>query len=394
MTRTTSNRIHALAGLSSLALCSLASATTPTFDDLAPGSSWAVGDSLVSDGVAIEIMPLVLPSGSVYTAGVAKASTAGMAHGSAVELNTENCTARLDFAGSVGSQPVVQLLFGEYGGNVNLAINGDFRNVANPIDLHGTVVGGCTVHIVAGGFGSDAGRMYISGGVNQLQLGGQEFAIDMTYNEGCNIAFEDVAWAMAFPVGSMLPPESGAELTIEAFQWSSGDWTSTGWSYASAANYACGDGLELVTNNSTLTVKPAAPMRDMAWQFGEYGGNINISVNGDFRNVDDYIALDGLNVGGCIVHVTSGGYGNDCGEVWLEGDVYKLSIGGQEHTVDCFTWDDTTTPGDVDGDGDVDLDDLLAMIAAWGTNDPAADVNGDGTVDVNDLMILLASFGL
>ena len=45
-----------------------------------------------------------------------------------------------------------------------------------------------------------------------------------------------------------------------------------------------------------------------------------------------------------------------------------------------------------DGEDAAHDDDLLAMLAAWGTNDPAADVNGDGVVNVNDLMILLSNY--
>ncbi len=51
-------------------------------------------------------------------------------------------------------------------------------------------------------------------------------------------------------------------------------------------------------------------------------------------------------------------------------------------------------PQDVDGDGDVGVVDLLALLAAWGT-DPGGppDFNGDGTVDVVDLLDLLALWG-
>jgi hypothetical protein len=49
---------------------------------------------------------------------------------------------------------------------------------------------------------------------------------------------------------------------------------------------------------------------------------------------------------------------------------------------------------DVNGDGVVDVEDLLAVIAAWGPcEDCAEDVNKDGVVDVNDLLAIFASWG-
>ncbi len=45
--------------------------------------------------------------------------------------------------------------------------------------------------------------------------------------------------------------------------------------------------------------------------------------------------------------------------------------------------------GDVNGDGVIDLDDLLAVLLAWGQTDSAADVNGDGVVDGVDLALIL-----
>jgi hypothetical protein len=54
---------------------------------------------------------------------------------------------------------------------------------------------------------------------------------------------------------------------------------------------------------------------------------------------------------------------------------------------------DEATPGDLDGDGDVDVADILLLIAAWdsdGSN--GGDLNGDGVVNVADLLILLANW--
>ena len=51
-------------------------------------------------------------------------------------------------------------------------------------------------------------------------------------------------------------------------------------------------------------------------------------------------------------------------------------------------------PGDIDGDCQVTGADLGALLAAWGSNDPAADFNGDGIVSGGDLGALLANWGL
>ena len=55
--------------------------------------------------------------------------------------------------------------------------------------------------------------------------------------------------------------------------------------------------------------------------------------------------------------------------------------------------------GDVDGDGDTDLSDLGALLAAYGTSvghpryNPSADFDNDGDVDLSDLATLLADYG-
>jgi hypothetical protein len=49
-------------------------------------------------------------------------------------------------------------------------------------------------------------------------------------------------------------------------------------------------------------------------------------------------------------------------------------------------------PGDLDGDGDVDLTDLAILLASYGV-DAGGDLDGDGDTDLADLAILLSNYG-
>jgi hypothetical protein len=53
-----------------------------------------------------------------------------------------------------------------------------------------------------------------------------------------------------------------------------------------------------------------------------------------------------------------------------------------------------TCLGDLNNDGSVNVTDLLAIIAAWGTDDENADVDGDGIVAVGDLLTTIGNWGL
>ena len=47
----------------------------------------------------------------------------------------------------------------------------------------------------------------------------------------------------------------------------------------------------------------------------------------------------------------------------------------------------------MNGDGSVDVSDILEIIAQWNSDDSGADVNNDGVVNVTDLLAVVAAWG-
>jgi hypothetical protein len=58
-----------------------------------------------------------------------------------------------------------------------------------------------------------------------------------------------------------------------------------------------------------------------------------------------------------------------------------------------ITMFEITCTGDLDSDNDVDLSDLVILLANFGSTSPAGDIDGDADVDLTDLTTLLANFG-
>lgn len=50
-------------------------------------------------------------------------------------------------------------------------------------------------------------------------------------------------------------------------------------------------------------------------------------------------------------------------------------------------------PADINGNGIVEIDDILIIVAQWGTSGPQGDINQDGIVDIADLLEAIGTFG-
>ena len=113
----------------------------------------------------------------------------------------------------------------------------------------------------------------------------------------------------------------------------------------------------------------------------------------------DMLDFDGDGVGDATVDdfnaSTAVGPGLDLGDdgvVYVELDVIPVGGAALEAIVG-IPYGAAPCPADVNGDGVVDVLDLLALLAAWGNPGGPEDINGDGIVDVLDLLELLASWG-
>ena len=101
-------------------------------------------------------------------------------------------------------------------------------------------------------------------------------------------------------------------------------------------------------------------------------------------HTDDSITLAwlGIDSGDSIVGLSAGN--------GLDPDYFASDLSGEDSGCE------SELPGDANGDGVVDTDDLLLIISGWGPCPPApcpADVNGDGVVDTDDILLVIANWG-
>jgi predicted outer membrane repeat protein len=75
-------------------------------------------------------------------------------------------------------------------------------------------------------------------------------------------------------------------------------------------------------------------------------------------------------------------------------DYCEIFAGAETDANGNWILDDCECLGDVDGNGAVNVDDLIEIIAAWGDSNPgAADLDGDGSVGAGDLTLVLQGWG-
>ncbi len=144
--------------------------------------------------------------------------------------------------------------------------------------------------------------------------------------------FEDLKPGAAYKVGETFL-SSAIRITIEPFVWGNGTPTSSGLAYVTDGKAASGFGMEIQVNNANLTFNFVTPLSGLSLLFGEYGGNLNININGAFHNFENFADINRLDIDGVKISVLQG-FGNDAGYLQLSGAIKSLAIGGQELWID------------------------------------------------------------
>ncbi len=110
---------------------------------------------------------------------------------------------------------------------------------------------------------------------------------------------------------------------------------------------AGGTGHEVKVNNICLCFSAGfgQVLQRITFAFGEYGGNLNLMLNGQFVNFQNFQDIDGKIIRGVKVTVLSGGGGQDFGKIEFTGPINDqmwwghLAIGGQELWIDDWCWE-------------------------------------------------------
>lgn len=145
------------------------------FEDLVLGTTYKIDDSFVISKVKITLVPFFLNNNDSTDKGYAKIENGCAAGGSGLELAIHDINLKFDFSASLSG---LSLQYGEYGGNINLEINGQLINVEDFVDIPKKVGGVSVFAIDSGEQGNSSGMMTVVGTINSLTIGGQNLWID------------------------------------------------------------------------------------------------------------------------------------------------------------------------------------------------------------------------
>jgi len=134
----------------------------------------------------------------------------------------------------------------------------------------------------------------------------------------------------------------------------------------------------------------------------ELTDNFSESFGGAICSVESQSMLDACTVQGNEALVSGGGIHHAAAISWISNSdfcdnqpdhIYGLWVDDEGNTFDVVCEPAELCLGNTNEDYDVDVLDLLYVIAVYGSDNDAGDQNDDGVVDVNDLLTVITNWG-
>jgi len=316
-------------GVTGVATGALAPGDCVDFEGLTPGTTYYVPNSFSDSGVTVTAAPFQWLGGTWTSGGFTQVDTANLSGGLGSDMEVNNITLQFDFGRPVKN---LRFLFGEYGGNINLSINGDFKNETDFSVLHGQIVGGTLVEVLSSPTGF--GVVRITGTVNSFSVGGQELWIDdvcdSTIDSDC-VDFEDLPYPHSYSYGQFFV-DSGAIIELGEFFWFPSGSTTAGSCNVDNLQRAGGTGQDVNSNNINLDFDFGDTLLRLDLLYTDFGGNANVRVNGVLANVADIATLHMTTLGGATIELQ--GPSGSSGQMIVTGNISDFEIGGQELWID------------------------------------------------------------
>lgn len=152
---------------------------------------------------------------------------------------------------------------------------------------------------------------------------------------GMGVDFEDLQADTTYIAGQTFE-DSGVKAEVKTFFFSNGDPATGGFARVDDNQAAGGSGLDLNTNNVTVEFLLDKSISALSMRYGDYGGNVNLWINGELLNTADFADLDGKTVNGVLIEVAKT---EPRGTLTLSGVLEKFAVGGQEFWIDDVLFD-------------------------------------------------------
>ncbi len=208
--------------------------------------------------------------------------------------------------------------------------------------------------------------------------------------QACEWTKSGSTWTMSF-----LVPQTIYDQTMAAAINSAGDIVGGCYDYAADKFPSTNrEGIYMPHTGGVVTLGDNGNESAIAWSINNSGVIVGDDQNTGFVN---YGGVAGANVNVSTLLAPGQGVGwtlRSCYGVDANGDIALWATNPSSLTEGAILT--PALPGDANGDGKVDINDLTIVLANYGktaTTWSQGEFTGDGTVDINDLTIVLAHYG-